>query len=132
MNRTASTKKESSKRSKQPSTYRRVVTANVDGKSVLRSDEQLQAYEFQSSKTVPQLLVDLLPCSFERRLALQGAVSAPRADEAIRDRWGSFKKLFVAYMRVGLFVPQGDHWIDPHRSPRGDATCYDRYKKQHD
>jgi hypothetical protein len=44
---------------------------------------------------------------------------------------GSFKELFVAYMRVGLFVSQGDHWIDPHRSPRGDVTCYDRYKKQH-
>jgi hypothetical protein len=25
-------------------------------------------------------------------------------------------------MRVGLFVSQGDHWIDPHRSPRGDVT----------
>src|SRR6266481_5135385 len=48
MNRTASTKTEFSKRSKRPSTYRRVVTANVDGKSILRSDEQLQTYEFKS------------------------------------------------------------------------------------
>lgn len=31
-------------------TYRRVVTANVDGKSVIQSDERMQAYEF---KTVP-------------------------------------------------------------------------------
>jgi len=48
MNRTASTKTEFSKHSKRPSTYRRVVTANVDGKSILRSDEQSQAYEFKS------------------------------------------------------------------------------------
>jgi hypothetical protein len=57
VNRTASTKKESSKRSKRPSTYRRVVTANVDGKSVLRSDEQLQAYEFQSVPSYEHTLV---------------------------------------------------------------------------
>jgi hypothetical protein len=48
MNRTAPRKKESSKRSKRPTTYRRVVTADVDGKSILRSDEQLQSYEFKS------------------------------------------------------------------------------------
>jgi mannose-6-phosphate isomerase-like protein (cupin superfamily) len=57
MNRTASRKKESSKRSKQPSTYRRVVTANVDGKSIFRSDEQLQAYEFQSVPSYEHTLV---------------------------------------------------------------------------
>jgi mannose-6-phosphate isomerase-like protein (cupin superfamily) len=33
-----------------PSTYRRVVTLNVDGKSVVQSDEQMQTYQF---KTVP-------------------------------------------------------------------------------
>ena len=33
-----------------PSTYRRVVTMNVNGKSVVESDESLLAYEF---KTVP-------------------------------------------------------------------------------
>jgi hypothetical protein len=31
-----------------PSTYRRVVTMNVDGKSVVQSDEQMQAYQFRS------------------------------------------------------------------------------------
>src|SRR6202035_1534068 len=39
-----------SKRGKKPSTYRRIVTGNVNGKSVVQSDEQLPAYEF---KTVP-------------------------------------------------------------------------------
>jgi mannose-6-phosphate isomerase-like protein (cupin superfamily) len=33
-----------------PSTYRRVVTANVDSKSVVQSDEQMEAYQF---RTVP-------------------------------------------------------------------------------
>ncbi len=33
-----------------PSTYRRVVTMNVNGKSVVQSDEPLPTYEF---KTVP-------------------------------------------------------------------------------
>jgi hypothetical protein len=47
---TASPKRELSKRSKQPGTYRRIVTGNVNGKSVVQSDEPLQAYEF---KTVP-------------------------------------------------------------------------------
>jgi hypothetical protein len=31
-----------------PSTYRRVVTINVDGKSAVQSDERLQAYQFKS------------------------------------------------------------------------------------
>ena len=30
------------------STYRRIVTGNVDGKSVVQSDEQMRAYEFSS------------------------------------------------------------------------------------
>jgi mannose-6-phosphate isomerase-like protein (cupin superfamily) len=50
MNGTSSRKKDSSKRSKKPSTYRRIVTGNVNGKSVFQSDELLPAYEF---KTVP-------------------------------------------------------------------------------
>jgi mannose-6-phosphate isomerase-like protein (cupin superfamily) len=50
MNGTASKKKELSKREKKPSTYRRIVTGNVNGKSVVQSDEALLAYEF---KTVP-------------------------------------------------------------------------------
>jgi len=50
MNGTASKKRELSKRDKKPSTYRRIVTRNVNGKSVIQSDEQMQTYEF---KTVP-------------------------------------------------------------------------------
>jgi len=61
MNRTASTKTEFSKHSKRPSTYRRVVTANVDGKSILRSDEQLQAYEFKSVPSYEHTLVWVNP-----------------------------------------------------------------------
>ncbi|HWO32264.1 MAG TPA: cupin domain-containing protein [Candidatus Acidoferrum sp.] len=47
---TISKKGKPSKRRKKPSTYRRVVTGNVNGKAVVRSDEPLPAYEF---KTVP-------------------------------------------------------------------------------
>ena len=50
MNGTVSKKKELSKRGKKPSAYRRIVTGNVNGKAVFRSDESLSAYEF---KTVP-------------------------------------------------------------------------------
>jgi hypothetical protein len=50
MNARASQKKELSKRRENPSTYRRVVTENVNGKAVVQSDEPLFAYEF---KTVP-------------------------------------------------------------------------------
>jgi Cupin domain. len=50
MNGRAAKKKELSKRGGQPSAYRRVVTENVNGKAVVRSDEPLPAYEF---KTVP-------------------------------------------------------------------------------
>jgi mannose-6-phosphate isomerase-like protein (cupin superfamily) len=50
MNGRASRKKESSKRGDQPSSYRRVVTENVNGKAVIQRDESLPAYEF---KTVP-------------------------------------------------------------------------------
>jgi hypothetical protein len=48
MNGRASRKKEFSKRGEKPSTYRRVVTENVDEKSVVQSDEPLLAYEFKS------------------------------------------------------------------------------------
>jgi hypothetical protein len=47
---TASKKTELSKRGKKPTAYRRIVTGNVNGKSVVQSDEPLPAYEF---KTVP-------------------------------------------------------------------------------
>jgi mannose-6-phosphate isomerase-like protein (cupin superfamily) len=50
MNETVSKKRELSERGKQPSTYRRIVTGNVNGKAVVRSDEALLAYQF---KTVP-------------------------------------------------------------------------------
>ena len=50
MNGRTSRKKESSKRGDQPSSYRRVVTENVNGKAVIQRDESLPAYEF---KTVP-------------------------------------------------------------------------------
>ena len=50
MNETISNKTELSKRDKKSSTYRRVVTGNVNGKSIFQSDEQMKAYQF---KTVP-------------------------------------------------------------------------------
>jgi mannose-6-phosphate isomerase-like protein (cupin superfamily) len=50
MNGRASRKKELSKRVKKSRIYRRVVTENANGKSVVQSDEPLSAYEF---KTVP-------------------------------------------------------------------------------
>src|SRR6202051_1877321 len=50
MNETISNKTELSKRDKKSSTYRRVVTGNVNGKSTFQSDEQMKAYQF---KTVP-------------------------------------------------------------------------------
>ena len=50
MNPTASTRRELSQRAKKPSIYRRIVTGNVNGKSIVQSDEPLLAYGF---KTVP-------------------------------------------------------------------------------
>ena len=50
MSKTASTKTESFERHKKPPTYRRIVTGNVNGKSVVQSDESMLAYQF---KTVP-------------------------------------------------------------------------------
>ena len=50
MNATASKKRELSERGKKASTYRRIVTGNLNGKSVVQSDEPLPAYQF---KTVP-------------------------------------------------------------------------------
>src|SRR5580704_10662129 len=50
MNGTISKKTALSKRGKEPSTYRRIVTGNANGKSVVQSDEHMRAYEF---KTVP-------------------------------------------------------------------------------
>src|SRR5207245_9018123 len=50
MHRTPSKKRELSKRGKKPSTYRRIVTGNVNGKAVVQSDEPLPPYEF---RTIP-------------------------------------------------------------------------------
>jgi hypothetical protein len=50
MNGTVSKKPELSKDGENASTYRRVVTGNVSGRSVVQSDEQMEAYQF---KTVP-------------------------------------------------------------------------------
>src|ERR1700686_5433084 len=50
MNGRASRKRELAKRGKKPNTYRRVVTENVNGKSVVQSDGPMPAYEF---RTVP-------------------------------------------------------------------------------
>jgi mannose-6-phosphate isomerase-like protein (cupin superfamily) len=50
MNGTASKKSELSTHHKKQSTYRRIVTGDVNGKAVVQSDESLRAYQF---KTVP-------------------------------------------------------------------------------
>ena len=50
MNRAASKERELPKLGKKPTVYSRIVTANVNGKSVVQSDEPLLAYEF---KTIP-------------------------------------------------------------------------------
>jgi mannose-6-phosphate isomerase-like protein (cupin superfamily) len=48
MNGTISKKTASSKRDQKTSAYRRVVTGNVNGKSVVQSDEHMQAYQFKA------------------------------------------------------------------------------------
>jgi mannose-6-phosphate isomerase-like protein (cupin superfamily) len=50
MNGRAFKKRAWSERDKKPSTYRRVITENVNGKSVVKSDGPIEAYEF---RTVP-------------------------------------------------------------------------------
>jgi hypothetical protein len=50
MNRTTSKKREVFKRGKKPSIYRRIVTGNVNGRSVVQTDEQMEACQFE---TVP-------------------------------------------------------------------------------
>jgi hypothetical protein len=63
MNGTASRKKELSKRDKKPSTYRRVVTANLNKKSVVQSDEALPAYEFKTAPGYEHTLVWVNPAT---------------------------------------------------------------------
>jgi len=63
MNGTASKKKELSKRGEKPSAYRRVVTGNVKGKSVVQSDEPLLAYEFNSVPGYEHTLIWVNPAT---------------------------------------------------------------------
>lgn len=63
MNGTASKKKELSKRREKPSAYRRVVTGNVKGKSVVQSDEPLLAYEFNSVPGYEHTLIWVNPAT---------------------------------------------------------------------
>ena len=42
-------------------TYRRVVTMNVNGRSVIQSDERMQAYEFKSVPNYEHTLVWVNP-----------------------------------------------------------------------
>jgi hypothetical protein len=55
------------KEDSKPSTYRRVVTKNVDGKSVVQSDEQMQAYEFKSVPDYEHTLVWVNPTTPDLR-----------------------------------------------------------------
>jgi mannose-6-phosphate isomerase-like protein (cupin superfamily) len=50
-----------------PSTYRRVVTTNINGKSVVQSDEQMQAYEFKSVPDYEHTLVWVNPTTADLR-----------------------------------------------------------------
>src|SRR5712671_4854974 len=75
MNRAASKKRELSKRGKKPSTYRRVVTENVNGKSVVQSDGLMHAYEF---RTVP---------GYEHTLIWVNPVTPDLRDEQRFDRY---------------------------------------------
>src|SRR5438132_14204580 len=61
MHRTPSKKRELSKRGKKPSTYRRIVTGNVNGKAVVQSDEPLLAYQFKTVRVYEHTLVWVNP-----------------------------------------------------------------------
>jgi mannose-6-phosphate isomerase-like protein (cupin superfamily) len=61
MNGTASKKTELSKGRKKASTYRRIVTENVNGKSVVQSDEPLSAYEFKTAPGYEHTLIWVNP-----------------------------------------------------------------------
>ncbi len=55
MNGASSKKTMLSERGEKPTTYRRIVTGNVNGKSVVQSDEQMQTYEFKTGKCKRQV-----------------------------------------------------------------------------
>ncbi len=61
MHRTPSKKRELSKRGKKPSTYRRIVMGNVNGKAVVQSDEPLLAYQFKTVRGYEHTLVWVNP-----------------------------------------------------------------------
>lgn len=61
MNGTASEKTRLSERGKKPSTYRRIVTGDVNGKSIIQSDEQIRAYEFKGVPGYEHTLVWVNP-----------------------------------------------------------------------
>ena len=67
MNGTISKKTKLSKRGKKPSTYRRIVTGNVNGKSVVQSDERMQAYEFETVPNYKHTLVWINPTTPDLR-----------------------------------------------------------------
>jgi hypothetical protein len=67
MNRTASKKRELSKPTTPPSTYRRIVAGNVSGKSIVQSDEELQAYQFKSVPNYEHTLVWVNPTTPDLR-----------------------------------------------------------------
>jgi hypothetical protein len=46
---------------KKPTTYRRIVTANQNGKSVIQSDEEMEAYEFESIASYEHTLIWVNP-----------------------------------------------------------------------
>jgi hypothetical protein len=50
-----------------PSMYRRVATMNVDGKSIVQSDEQMRAYEFKSVPNYEHTLVWVNPTTPDLR-----------------------------------------------------------------
>jgi len=67
MNGTTSKKRELSKRDKKPSTYRRIVTGNVNGKAVVQSDAPLPAYEFKTVLGYEHTLVWVRPSTPDLR-----------------------------------------------------------------
>jgi mannose-6-phosphate isomerase-like protein (cupin superfamily) len=67
MNGTTSKKRELSQRGNKPSTHRRIVTGNVNGKAVVQSDEQMQAYEFKSVPNYEHTLIWVNPSTPDLR-----------------------------------------------------------------
>jgi hypothetical protein len=65
MNATASKKRELCERGKKPSSYRRIVTENVNGKSSVQSDESMPAYEFSTGPGYQHTLIWVNPTTPE-------------------------------------------------------------------